>query len=278
LHVSSGAIEFRNVSFGYLPERPIIKNLSFMVQPGTRVAFVGTSGSGKSTIARLLYRFYDPWEGSILIDGQDIKQAELNSTRKQIGVIPQDTVLFNDTIRYNINYVCVIATQRETSHCWIGDVAVAMRADARVWTIQGRPTASKEEVEQAAKKAQIYELLERVGDNTKVGERGLRLSGGEKQRVAIARAILKDAPILVCDEATSALDSQTECDILESLQLFSDRKTTLMIAHRLSSIMNADEIIVLDHGRCIVSRWWHLCRVWTSEYWCRLMGATQVAL
>jgi ABC-type multidrug transport system fused ATPase/permease subunit len=115
--VSSGAIEFRNVSFGYLPERPIIKNLSFMVQPGTRVAFVGTSGSGKSTIARLLYRFYDPWEGSILIDGQDIKQAELNSTRKQIGVIPQDTVLFNDTIRYNINYVCVIATQRETSHC-----------------------------------------------------------------------------------------------------------------------------------------------------------------
>jgi ATP-binding cassette subfamily B protein len=218
LMVTQGAIRFEDVAFAYDPDRQILKGLSFEVPAGHTVAIVGPSGAGKSTISRLLYRFYDITGGRILIDGQDIRDVTQASLREAIGMVPQDTVLFNDTIRYNIRY--------------------------------GRWEASDEEVEEAARLAQIdsFIRLSPHGYETEVGERGLKLSGGEKQRVAIARTILKAPPILVLDEATSALDSHTERDIQDALERVRRTRTTLVIAHRLSTIVGADEIIVLDRG------------------------------
>jgi ABC-type transport system involved in Fe-S cluster assembly fused permease/ATPase subunit len=219
LVVTSGNVRFEDVRFSYDPERPILKGLSFEVPAGKTVAIVGPSGAGKSTISRLLFRLYDVSGGRILIDGQDIRKVTQTSLRAQVGMVPQDTVLFNDTIRYNIRY--------------------------------GRWDASDVEVEGAAKLAQIdpFIRMSPKGYETQVGERGLKLSGGEKQRVAIARTILKAPPILVLDEATSALDSHTEHEIQEALERVSRNRTSLVIAHRLSTIVGADEIIVLDQGR-----------------------------
>jgi ATP-binding cassette subfamily B protein len=226
LDVRRGAIRFDNVSFSYDPERPILKGLSFEVPAGRTVAVVGPSGAGKSTISRLLYRFYDVTGGRIEIDGQDIRDVTQVSLRSAIGMVPQDTVLFNDTIRYNIRY--------------------------------GRWEASDAEVEEAARLAQIdgFIRIAPKGYETEVGERGLKLSGGEKQRVAIARTILKGPPILLLDEATSALDSHTERDIQDALDRVAKNRTTLVIAHRLSTIVAADEILVLDRG-VIVERGTH---------------------
>ena len=221
LRVRAGTIRFENVSFAYEPARPILADLSFDVAAGHTVAIVGPSGAGKSTISRLLFRFYDVTGGRITIDGQDIRDVAQISLREAIGMVPQDTVLFNDTIRYNIRY--------------------------------GRWDASDPEVEEAARQAQIDEFISHTpkGYETEVGERGLKLSGGEKQRVAIARTILKGPPILLLDEATSALDSHTEKDIQDELDRVAENRTTLVIAHRLSTIINADEILVLDHGAII---------------------------
>jgi ATP-binding cassette subfamily B protein len=218
LKVSDGMVRFENVSFAYEPERQILKGLSFAVPAGKTVAIVGPSGAGKSTISRLLFRFYDVTGGRIVIDGQDVRDVTQRSLRAAIGMVPQDTVLFNDTIRYNIRY--------------------------------GRWEATDAEVEEAARLAQIdgFIRLSPKGYETEVGERGLKLSGGEKQRVAIARTILKGPPILLLDEATSALDSHTEKDIQDALDRVSKNRTTLVIAHRLSTIVGADEIIVLDQG------------------------------
>jgi len=218
LKVGPGQIDFEHVSFGYSEERGIIKNISFQVPPGKTVAIVGPSGSGKSTISRLLFRFYDADQGRITIDGQDIRDFSQLSLRKAIGVVPQDTVLFNDTIAYNIHY--------------------------------GNPEAPWEQVQEAAQLAQIHGFVESLpkGYETEVGERGLKLSGGEKQRVAIARTILKGPRILIFDEATSALDSHTEKEIQESLRKVSRERTTLIVAHRLSTIIDADEILVLRQG------------------------------
>jgi ATP-binding cassette subfamily B protein len=226
LKVANGTIRFENVSFAYEPERRILKGVSFEVPAGKTVAVVGPSGAGKSTISRLLFRFYDLSGGRILIDGQDIAQVTQKSLRQAIGMVPQDTVLFNDTIRYNIRY--------------------------------GRWQASDAEVEEAAQLAQIDHFIRLApkGYETEVGERGLKLSGGEKQRVAIARTILKGPPILLLDEATSALDSHTEKEIQDALERVSRNRTTLVIAHRLSTIVGADEIIVLDQGE-IVERGTH---------------------
>jgi ABC-type transport system involved in Fe-S cluster assembly fused permease/ATPase subunit len=226
LEVRRGAIRFDNVWFSYDPDRPILKGVSFEVPAGRTVAVVGPSGAGKSTISRLLYRFYDVTGGRIEIDGQDIRDVTQVSLRSAIGMVPQDTVLFNDTIRYNIRY--------------------------------GRWEASDAEVEEAARHAQIDHFIRIApkGYETEVGERGLKLSGGEKQRVAIARTILKGPPILLLDEATSALDSHTERDIQDALDRVSKNRTTLVIAHRLSTIVGADEILVLDHG-FIVERGTH---------------------
>jgi len=218
LQVSAGAVRFENVSFHYMPERPILKGVSFEVPAGKTVAIVGPSGAGKSTISRLLFRFYDVAGGSITIDGQDIRAVTQESLRDAIGMVPQDTVLFNDTILYNIAY--------------------------------GREGATRPQIEEAARLAQIDRLIAQLpeGYDAQVGERGLKLSGGEKQRVAISRTILKAPPILVLDEATSALDSRTENEIQEALDSVSRNRTTIVIAHRLSTVVGADEIIVLDKG------------------------------
>ncbi len=219
LGVASGEVRFENVRFAYRPDRGILDGVSFSVPAGHTVAIVGPSGAGKSTISRLLFRFYDPQEGRILIDGQDIAAVTQASLRAAIGIVPQDTVLFNDTIAYNIRY--------------------------------GRIGASEAEVENAAKLARIHDFVVSTPDGyaTRVGERGLKLSGGEKQRVAIARTILKNPPILLFDEATSALDSQTEQAIQANLREISRDRTTLVIAHRLSTVVDADEILVLEAGR-----------------------------
>uniref|UniRef100_K3X9V5 Uncharacterized protein n=1 Tax=Globisporangium ultimum (strain ATCC 200006 / CBS 805.95 / DAOM BR144) TaxID=431595 RepID=K3X9V5_GLOUD len=215
------SIEFRDVAFSYRPDYPILVKASFKVEPGKTVAIVGTSGSGKSTVLRLLYRFYDPQAGQILIDGKDVRQISPDELRRSIAIVPQDTVLFNDTIFYNINY--------------------------------GRLDATEDEVLNAARISQIHNSIARFPDgyNTKVGERGLKLSGGEKQRVSIARAMLKDAPIILFDEATSALDSETESEIVREFRQIGANKTSIIIAHRLSTIQDADEIIVFDKGQVI---------------------------
>ncbi len=226
LQAAKGVVRFEDVHFAYIPERPILKGVSFEVPAGHTVAIVGPSGAGKSTISRLLFRFYEPTSGRILIDGQDIADVQQASLRKVIGMVPQDTVLFNDTIGYNVQY--------------------------------GRWDAAAEEVREAARLAQIDRFIGQLpeGYDTPVGERGLKLSGGEKQRVAIARTILKGPPILVLDEATSALDTFTEKEIQDALDRVSRGRTTLVIAHRLSTVIGADEIIVLDQGR-IVERGTH---------------------
>ncbi|HQV02216.1 MULTISPECIES: ABC transporter ATP-binding protein/permease [unclassified Novosphingobium] len=218
LVVSRPTLTFDNVVFGYEPDRTILKGLSFEVPAGHQVAVVGPSGAGKSTIARLVFRFYDPWSGRILIDGQDIKDVTQESLRKVLGIVPQDSVLFNDTIGYNIAY--------------------------------GRDGAGLPEVEAAARGAALMDLIGRLpqGFDTEVGERGLKLSGGEKQRVAIARTLVKNPPILLLDEATSALDTRTEQDILATLHSVAEGRTSLTIAHRLSTIADADTILVLNDG------------------------------
>jgi ATP-binding cassette subfamily B protein len=226
LLVTGGEIKFDNVVFGYDPERVVLKGISFTVPAGRTVAIVGPSGAGKSTISRILYRFYDIQGGAVTIDGQDIRDIAQASLRAVIGIVPQDTVLFNDTVKYNIAY--------------------------------GRIGASDAEIRQAARLAQIDKFIDLLpqGYVAMVGERGLKLSGGEKQRVAIARTILKAPPILLLDEATSALDSHTEREIQDALERVSENRTTLVIAHRLSTIVGADEIIVLDDG-VIVERGTH---------------------
>ncbi|MAV87525.1 MAG: metal ABC transporter permease [Rhodospirillaceae bacterium] len=226
LKLKHGEINFKNVEFYYNKKRNIINNISFTIKPGDTVAIVGSSGSGKSTISRLLYRFYDVTNGSISIDGQDIKSIAQNSLRNAIGIVPQDTVLFNDSIYYNISY--------------------------------GRPNASPSEIEEAARLSAIHEFINNAPDgyNTRVGERGLKLSGGEKQRVAIARTILKNPKILIFDEATSALDTSTEREIQKSINNISANRTVLVIAHRLSTIIDADKILVLEQGT-IVERGTH---------------------
>ncbi|MEK6638503.1 MAG: ABC transporter ATP-binding protein/permease [Pseudomonadota bacterium] len=219
LLISGGALAFEGVTFGYDPERQILNGVSFAIPPGATLAVVGPSGAGKSTIARLLYRFYDVTGGRITLDGQDIRDVTQSSLRASIGIVPQDTVLFNNSIGYNIGY--------------------------------GREGSTQDEIEDAARGAAIHGFIASLPDQyeAKVGERGLKLSGGEKQRVAIARTLLKNPPILILDEATSALDSRTEADIQATLDRVSERRTTIIIAHRLSTIVDADAIIVLDAGR-----------------------------
>jgi ATP-binding cassette, subfamily B, heavy metal transporter len=221
LQVLGVEVRFEDVWFGYDPRRPILRGVSFTVPPGRTVAIVGPSGAGKSTISRLLYRFYDVSSGRVMIDGQDVRDVRQHSVREALGIVPQDTVLFNDTIEYNIEY--------------------------------GRPGSGRQAVEQAARHAQIHGFIEQTPDGyaTTVGERGLKLSGGEKQRVAIARTILKDPPILLFDEATSALDSATEQAIQQNLRELSRGKTTLVIAHRLSTVVDADQILVLQAGKIV---------------------------
>ncbi|MFP5307591.1 MAG: ABCB family ABC transporter ATP-binding protein/permease, partial [Gammaproteobacteria bacterium] len=214
-------VAFDGVSFGYGPQRRILHDVSFRIPAGRKLAVVGASGAGKSTLARLLFRFYDPDAGRISIAGQDLRTLTQESLRAQIGVVPQDTVLFNDTLEYNIGY--------------------------------GRPGATRADIERAARLAHLDGFVARLPDGyaTKVGERGLKLSGGEKQRVAIARALLKDPPVMIFDEATSSLDSTSEKAILDALREVAEHRTTLVIAHRLSTVVDADEIIVLDHGRIV---------------------------
>lgn len=218
LTVTNGRIRFEHIEFAYHPNRPILHDVCFNIESGQKLAIVGASGSGKSTIVRLLYRFYDPQQGRISIDGQDIRQVTQQSLRQAIGIVPQDTVLFNDTIYHNIRY--------------------------------GKTNASRDEVIEAAKQAHIHEFISRLpeGYDTLVGERGLKLSGGEKQRVAIARTLLKNPAIMIFDEATSALDSHAEQAIVQEMINISQDKTTLVIAHRLSTIIDADIILVLDNG------------------------------
>jgi ATP-binding cassette subfamily B protein len=212
-------VRFEDVHFGYDPERAILKGIDLDVRPGTMLAIVGPSGAGKSTLSRLLFRFYEPTSGRITIDGQDICAVTQASLRAALGIVPQDTVLFNDTVGYNIGY--------------------------------GKDGATQAEIEEAARGAAIHDFIMSLPDGyeAKVGERGLKLSGGEKQRVAIARTLLKDPPILILDEATSALDSRTEGAIQATLRDVAANRTSIVIAHRLSTVMDADEIVVLDAGR-----------------------------
>ncbi|MDX8386684.1 MAG: ABC transporter ATP-binding protein/permease [Gallionella sp.] len=226
LRVDNGAVRFEQVNFGYEPDRQILYGVSFDIPPGHKVAVVGSSGAGKSTLSRLLFRFYDINQGSIKLNGQDIRGVTQTSLRAAIGIVPQDTVLFNDTIYYNIAY--------------------------------GRPEASRDEIIAAAQAAHIHTFIDSLpqGYDSMVGERGLKLSGGEKQRVAIARAILKNPAILIFDEATSALDSKSERAIQAELQTISQNRTTLVIAHRLSTVVDADQILVMDNGH-IVERGTH---------------------
>ena len=243
LAVSGGRIEFRDVSFAYDTERGILRGLNLTVAPGETVAVVGPSGSGKSTIGRLLFRFYDVREGAVLIDGQDLRDVTQTSLRAEIGMVPQDTVLFNDTIRYNIAY--------------------------------GRPGASREQIEAAARAAQIHDFIRSLpeGYDTVVGERGLKLSGGEKQRVGIARTLLKDPPILLLDEATSALDTETERDIQDSLRRMGEGRSVITIAHRLSTVVDADRIVVLEGGEvaeegtheALLARRGRYARMWARQ-------------
>ncbi|WP_416882214.1 ABCB family ABC transporter ATP-binding protein/permease [Marivita sp.] len=221
VQVSKGAVQFDNVKFGYDPARPILKGVSLHVRSGENVALVGPSGSGKSTIGRLLFRFYDVTDGAVRIDGQDVRDVTQTSLHDAIGVVPQDTVLFNDTIRYNIAY--------------------------------GRAGATEDDIIAAARAAQIHDFILSLpeGYDTMVGERGLKLSGGEKQRVGIARTLLKNPPILILDEATSALDSETEASIQGALKLASEGRTVITIAHRLSTIADADRIVVLENGQVV---------------------------
>jgi ATP-binding cassette subfamily B protein len=221
LKVAGGNVRLENVVFGYEPTRPILKGVDIDIPAGQTVAVVGSSGSGKSTIGRLMFRFYDVGDGRITIDGQDLRDITQASLHAQIGVVPQDTVLFNDTLYYNIAY--------------------------------GRDGASRVEVEAAAKAAQVHEFILSLPDGyeTAVGERGLKLSGGEKQRVGIARTLLKDPPILVLDEATSALDTETEMEIQAELKAMGEGRTVLTIAHRLSTIVDADRIVVLEKGEVV---------------------------
>ncbi|MGV1792442.1 ATP-binding cassette domain-containing protein [Rhizobium lusitanum] len=248
LVIGNGAISFKDVHFAYDPARPILKGISFEVPAGKTVAVVGPSGAGKSTLSRLLYRFYDVQSGTITIDDQDLRTVTQKSLRKVIGMVPQDTVLFNDTIAYNIRY--------------------------------GRPGASEAEVTTAAEIAQIGEFIRHLpeGFDTKVGERGLKLSGGEKQRVAIARTVLKSPPVLILDEATSALDTTTEREIQAALDVVSKNRTTLVIAHRLSTVIGADEIIVLKSG-VIAERGTHAALLAQNglyaSMWSRQREATQ---
>jgi ATP-binding cassette subfamily B protein len=219
LNVQGGSVRFEDVHFSYDPDRQILKGITFEIPAGKTVAVVGPSGAGKSTLSRLLFRFYDVTSGRVTIDGQDLRDVTQESLRAAIGMVPQDTVLFNDSIFYNIRY--------------------------------GRPEASADEVREAARQARIAQFVEGLpnGYDTPVGERGLKLSGGEKQRVAIARTILKSPPILILDEATSALDTNTEREIQAELDRVAEGRTTMVIAHRLSTVVNADEIIVLEKGR-----------------------------
>jgi ATP-binding cassette subfamily B protein len=221
LRITGGEVVFDDIVFGYEPERPILKGVSLRVGPGETVAIVGPTGAGKSTIGRLLFRFYDVGDGALRIDGQDVRAVSQNSLHAVIGVVPQDTVLFNDTIGYNIAY--------------------------------GRPDATEEEIVASARAAKIHDFVASLpqGYETQVGERGLKLSGGEKQRVGIARTLLKDPPILLLDEATSALDSETEADIQSELEAMGAGRTVIVIAHRLSTIVGADRIVVLQDGRIV---------------------------
>ena len=222
LAVGAGHVRFDDVRFGYDAGQPILKGIDLDIPAGHTLAVVGPSGAGKSTLARLMYRFYDLTDGRITIDGQDIAAVTQDSLRSAIGIVPQDTVLFNDTIGYNIAY--------------------------------GREGASQEDIKRAARGAAIAEFIERqpLGYETRVGERGLKLSGGEKQRVAIARTLLKNPPILILDEATSALDSRTEAEIQATLEDIGRGRSTIVIAHRLSTVVHADEIVVLEAGRVVV--------------------------
>jgi ATP-binding cassette subfamily B protein len=244
LAVRGGEVRFEHVDFAYEPNRQILHDVTFAVPAGRNVAIVGPSGSGKSTLARLLYRFYDVQRGRITIDGQDVRGVQQATLRAAIGIVPQDTVLFNDTIEYNIAY--------------------------------GRPGATHEAIVQAAKLAQIHDFVSRLpeGYATPVGERGLKLSGGEKQRVAIARAILKGPAVLIFDEATSALDSRSEKAIQAELKAIARGHTSLTIAHRLSTIVDAHEILVLDHGR-IVERGTHVALLAASGVYARMWRLQQ---
>jgi ATP-binding cassette subfamily B protein len=248
-------VSFVDVRFGYDERREILHGISFEIPPGHRVAVVGHSGSGKSTLARLLYRFYDVGGGAIRIDGQDLRALSQDSVRAAIGIVPQDTVLFNDDIRYNIRY--------------------------------GRPSASDEEVESAARAAHIHTFIESLPDGygSAVGERGLKLSGGEKQRVAIARALLKNPAILIFDEATSALDSASEKAIQAELDRIAVGRTTLIIAHRLSTVMDAHEILVMDAGNIVergshaslIARDGHYAAMWRLQQQARERVAEETA-